>query len=567
MIIDVGQMPKGVDSVSTSFSSLIPFQINYSDWKLYNNEGGVGENWKVVGFDDGEWQMAKAAAMGNHMATTAYIRHVVQVPSLRDYHVLNVRVKYTGGLAVYFNDRLVARFNLEDEFDKSTEATTVHDASVFSKFHVILLTENAITGKNVMAFEVHRAAGQSEIVFDATGVFAVNDCSVVVDTFAAVDSSAVTNCQKEELLDLNPTIYGKLANEVNSYLAWTVENREGSKWNSFAMQTNNAISKLGFSVYTRYEEGEEYTSALAVTGQSTLSKQRSAWTMPVGIAGFTQFRYVIDTLASSAPSINAIVFQYCKSSASGSCPAIGNYPSVGEGEISPAKCADGFRGYSYRECSGGQLGEVKNDMCQYKLPAKLQYDNNNMEFVLNTQVSSGKPSYKNIIDEFYMQDSTPLPEGLKIDAKTGEITGMPIALMDSKAFTVRAKNPAGETYVVITISVRKGYCQPEGVFERTPVGETAVYQCAMQGSYVGTQKRACTLGAKDGEWQKASGFCMPVMAIVLLVVVVIVIIAVVVFLLMRTTRSAKAVGGVKGKSTKSAKKAAPKKTSTKAVKV
>ena len=75
------------------------------------------------------------------------------------------------------------------------------------------------------------------------------------------------------------------------------------------------------------------------------------------------------------------------------------------------------------------------------------------------------------------------------------------------------------------------------------------------------------LGKKDGEWQKASGFCMPVVAIVLIVVVVIIIIAVVVFLLMRTTRSAKAVGGVKGKSGKSAKKTATKKPSAKAVKV
>ena len=66
---------------------------------------------------------------------------------------------------------------------------------------------------------------------------------------------------------------------------------------------------------------------------------------------------------------------------------------------------------------------------------------------------------------------------------------------------MRAENPAGETYVAITINVRKGYCMPEGVFERTLVGEVAVYQCALQGSYVGTQKRACVLGEKDGEWQ------------------------------------------------------------------
>ena len=67
---------------------------------------------------------------------------------------------------------------------------------------------------------------------------------------------------------------------------------------------------------------------------------------------------------------------------------------------------------------------------------------------------------------------------------------------------------------------------------------------------------------KDGEWQKASGFCMPVMAIVL-IVVVIVIIVMVVFLLIRT-RSKKAVGGVKGKAVKTA---AAKKTATKTVKV
>ncbi|KAK8825249.1 hypothetical protein WA556_006536 [Blastocystis sp. ATCC 50177/Nand II] len=385
------------------------------------------------------------------------------------------------------------------------------------------------------------------------------DMLIVVMPFN--DDSAVHTCSKEELLSLNPTIYGALDNEVDSYLAWTVENLEGSKWNSFALQTNEDVSSFGFSIYARWE-GDEFVSALAQTGQTMYDRTRSAWAMPIGIAGFTQFRYVIDTIASAAPSINAIVFQYCKPSGSGTCPGIGNYPSVGEGEISPAKCANGFRGYAYRECHDGVLGDVKNDKCEYKLPARLGYENNNMEFVMNKEVSSGKPSYKNIITRFYMQGSTPLPAGLTLNEQTGEITGKPIALLNTTTFTVKAENPKGEAYVVITISVRKGYCPSEDVFERTDVGEVAVYQCALRGSYVGTQTRACVLGEKDGEWQKASGFCMPVMVIVLIVVVVIVIIAVVVFLLMRT-RSKKAVGGVKGKA---AKTAGAKKTATKTVK-
>ena len=378
----------------------------------------------------------------------------------------------------------------------------------------------------------------------------------------SITASAVHTCSKEDLLNLNPTIYGELNNEVDSYLAWTVENLEGSKWNSFALQTNEDVSSFGFSIYSRWE-GDEFVSALAQTGQLMHDRERSAWAMPIGIAGFTQFRYVIDTIASAAPSINAIVFQYCKPSGSGTCPGIGNYPAVGEGQISPAKCAEGFRGYSYRECHDGVLGDVKNDKCEYKLPTKIQYENNNMKFVMNTEVSSGKQSYRNHITEFFMQDSTPLPAGLTLNEQTGEITGKPIAQLNTKTFTVRAENPVGQTYVAITINVCKGYCMPEGVLERTDVGETAVYQCALQGSYVGTQKRACVLGAKDGEWQKASGFCMPVLTIVLIVVVVIVIIVVVVFLLIRT-RSKKAVGGVKGKAVKTA---AAKKTATKTVTV
>ena len=42
-------------------------------------------------------------------AITVYIRRDVNIPSLEDYHVLNSRMKYTGGVVVYFNGNTVAR--------------------------------------------------------------------------------------------------------------------------------------------------------------------------------------------------------------------------------------------------------------------------------------------------------------------------------------------------------------------------------------------------------------------------------------------------------------------------
>ena len=77
-----------------------------------------------------------------------------------------------------------------------------------------------------------------------------------------------------------------------------------------------------------------------------------------------------------------------------------------------------------------------------------------------------------------------------------------------------------------------------------------MYDCALGGSYVGTQKRACKLGETNGEWQSITGYCMPIAMIIILVVIAIIIIFVVVFLVVRVNRKAKAVGGVKGKSVK-----------------
>ena len=109
----------------------------------------------------------------------------------------------------------------------------------------------------------------------------------------------------------------------------------------------------------------------------------------------------------------------------------------------------------------------------------------------------------------------------------------------------------------VSIIVRKGQCLPEGVFERTDVGEIAEYPCSNQGNYVGTQKRACVLGEKDGVWQKASGYCISVATLIIVVFIVVVLVLV----LVRKTKKTKAVGGVKNK--KVAKKApsakAPKK--------
>ena len=460
MIFEMGQVPSGVSSVSTVFSSLLPFQIEYDSWKMWNSVESVAEDWKDVDFDDAGWETRKAAELGNHVSTTAYIRHEVSIPSLEDYHVLNVRMRYAGGVAAYFNGRLVARFNLDEKVGEETEAMGVHNATLFSKFHVVLPTVGAVVGTNVIAFEIHRAAGEIAIVFDATGVFGVNDCSPVMDSFASIEvlrrvwywnpdamqSYTLEMGTKEDLMDLNPLNYGYIQNTVGSSLLWTVENLEGSKFNSFALETCAARTGYGFSVKGRWESSEEYMNALTMTDQSTKNRGRSAWSMPIGHASFSQLRFVVDKAASDYVYTNAFVIQYCVPSGEGACAAEGAYPSVRNGEMSVVRCPKFMTSYTYRMCNNGVLGEVQQE-CHYKQPTNLAYSQASFGVFAGTPFSSGVPTYGNFISSFEVIEGA-LPSGLTLNASTGEISGETAG--DDCSVTIKGSNADASTTVTVS---------------------------------------------------------------------------------------------------------------------
>ena len=205
LTVDVGEMELEMEelygngqgtprTVSTTFSTFFPFQVEFTEWKVYQGDS-VPAGWNTANFDDATWETKKAAEIPNSASVTTYIRKSFQLTNVDDYQVLNVRMKYAGGVAVYFNGNRVARFNLIDDFESNTESIEVHDATIFSKFHIILVTAGVQEGTNVIAFEVHRPVGTSSsepFVFDATGVFGVETCSTTIDSYSAVDSTAPT---------------------------------------------------------------------------------------------------------------------------------------------------------------------------------------------------------------------------------------------------------------------------------------------------------------------------------------------------------------------------------------
>ena len=551
MSVDIGEFRFEVDQMMSSsksilFSSYLPFQNEFTNWKV--QPGEVTNDWMSLDYNDETWEEKKASEIGTVSNIAVYLRHQFSIPSLSDYSALNVLVKFGGGLVAYFNGHKVARFNLPSEVTASTHAPSEHDASKPTFFHIILNMVEPSTSKNVIAFEIHRPVDTSSSVpvsFYATGVFGVNDCSIVRDSFLSSDSTGFTSGTIDNLFDLSPLTTSQLSsNEVPS-ISWEVENLEGSRFNSYGLLSGSTSSNWGFSLFGTVQS--ETIKLHEVIGETTQSRSRSYYNVSAGLMEFSALRWQLDILPSSGtvPPLTEILVMYCKSSGE-LCPGVDNFPTVAEGQISPSVCGEGMTGYSYRECSGGVLGEVKTDKCRYKIPENISYKSTHYEFVRDIPVETDAPTYSNIIMNWYLENNAVLPEGLVLDNSTGVISGTPTNATELKTFTVVGQNPSGVSSVEITISVRVGECIAEGVWPKTPVDTTAVYECKVQGSYFGSQKRVCMLGKQDGEWQAVSGMCISYLIVVVVVVVVVIILVVLVVLILKISKRKKAVKGVKG---------------------
>ena len=537
-IMQIPEMETRPAAVSTTFSSFFPFQMEYSEWKVEQSLQGVPSDWTQVEFDDSAWRSTLASQINGTEAITTYIRKAFVLPNTEDYQVLNIHIRYAGGVVAYYNGQRVGRFNLEKEFTAMTESITVHDVTLLSRFHVILPTAGSRQGANVVAFEVHRPVGASSsesIVFDATGVFGVDTCSTVVDSYAVVTSTPLKSGSLNGIMDLDPYTTGTLPMDVGTYLEWKVENLESSKWNTFNILGGSTVRNWGF-VLTGTLDSENATEPLTLYHASNLtlvSNEKKMVEVPVAVAGIHGVRWEVTDSGDRVPALSSVHMGYCKALGA-VCPGVDAYPAVGEGQISASVCPEGFIGYSYRICLDGVLSDIQMDHCTYKVPEDVHYASSRLVFVEDTRVSSGTPLFKNVVTRW--STNAALPRGLVLNEETGEISGIPTETTELLSFTIYAENPSGAATVVVTLQVRKGVCPADGVFPVTVVGEEAVYECSRQSQSIGTQRRYCMLGSRDGEWGLVKGSCIPMALVVVGVLIALGVVLVVIYLLLRIRR-------------------------------
>lgn len=492
------------------FSSYLPFQMGVDEWKVYKENTLVRETWLGIEYNDTNWSSLRASRIGTSDALTLYVRKSFDIPNISDYHVLNVRVKYSGGIAAYVNGIRVALFNLDYYYDSFSEALTSNNGTVISLFHAILPYVGGRTGKNVIGFEIHRPKDQSTkipFVFDATGVFGVDDCSVVLDSLDHILGNFYYEGYPWEYLnDMDPHTVSQLPGEKDEYLEWNYENGDGIKFNHFGFLGYSDVDSWSFTYKGNYDYGSNIL--YNVTGLALHYRGEYRFPAPYGSKKWT--RLVLTTQYYHRPRSFEIVealLYYCVPSPYQACATQGSFPSVGDGELSVAPCPNGYVGEQYRLCSHGVFGEIDRD-CHLLKPELLRYDPIESPFIIGVPASIPSPHYVGLIDTFFLNEGVTLPDGLTLDEHTGAITGVPRTRLIQGAYTINGKNDKGSVSTVLAFSIRPQQCKADG-YPSLDVGMAVITKCSSLGDFFGLTSRTCVMGESDGVWSEPHGECFP----------------------------------------------------------
>lgn len=553
-VVTLGGVPRVTEKpsvVTRTFSTNIVIPTGSTEWRVLKQSPPA--NWNSPSFDHTVWNKITGGEAGTYEVKTNYFRHEFQISSLTTYPVLNVAVRWGAGIIGYLNGNIVYRSNMERNPAFETSATQQRKSSSMTEFSIPLQMKGGVVGKNILAFELHRTsemASSENNYFNGFAILATGECAIVRNDVLSYSASTPVSGYASYLFDTTSYNYISWDWTPETYFEWDYENLEGVIFNEYRFYSDSFYGKASWNMYSMRPDDKIYFLFDSIKDASLPDRSVAKFKVPNGILGYNKFKVNFnDVSVASGFTIDEIEFAYCPYSTAKTCPGVDSYPMTGDGEISVSFCPDYYEGYSYRECVNGRLGEVKLDKCTKLAPTKVEFEEPIFTIYAGIEVTTIVPKVYGLVDDF--QIMPPLPDGLRLDTKTGAVKGAAKNTTSQiETYTVTAYNEKGSAEGTFQLKIIVGYCDAEDEFPTTLVGKTVEYNCKDKGDdYYGTLKRTCQVGESGPEWGKVSGMCLTkgsftALGVLLVVVIIVVILAVI--KVIRDKKTAKARTGVRG---------------------
>ncbi|KAK8791028.1 hypothetical protein WA158_005659 [Blastocystis sp. Blastoise] len=433
----------------------------HTTWKYSNTGSAAASNWNTVTFNEAGWKEGQPNAFDAPNGNTQYFRFSFDINSINSYGSIVYNVKTRYGLVVYVNGVESYRYNLPNGvIDFSTPCKNLLSESIYVGSAESISFGNIVSGKNVVAIEVHRIAGAANVIDF--------DCSILL---AADGSYRVLDGEASSELATDPDVYKAF------------DNIQGSVYIS-------STRCAGASPTWTYKNGrKEYISSYTIiTGPKCNARHPSTWELQGSNNGvrWTTLHYVENHMFTyysdsySALFYNDKVYNmyrfktiqcgniaidpegYWAESECGltgqqgfQLAEIGLYSKKVSGACKPT--TDGFSGsveggHAYKECPLYKEGRIEAlctsgvlgtpiDYCVNSKPASITYNPDVLtvykgyDFSITPIVAA--------LDYVCSANVTAIPTGVNFNTATGAFSGKTSTLFESQKITVTCTNKAG----------------------------------------------------------------------------------------------------------------------------
>lgn len=462
------------------------------------------ENWYKKTFDDSLWVSSTIADIQS-VNRFVLLRKRISLPRYRDYAGLSFVLNYNGGVVLYLNGNLHARYNLD------LPITNVS----------LPITPFASTQKAVVSVNLVDSNITDTLQISILSYCPVSNIPMVLRVVAkpiikeeSLESSMLITMSHSE-------VFSKNDNGIQDYYSvnmlsfpevrfdWEFQNMEDTPFNTLFLQTST-IDHLLITISCINNYRGESIIILKRYELTHENYQSSHIPISLGLLYCDKYTVILNSDYVERPlfRIYQMYFYYDLSYDDSFCSNNGLYHAVKENDLSAVPCSHSQRNYAYVRCLNQRFSSLSTDLCYSDLPSNLAYILPKKPLAINSILPDIVPSFDGEVLRFFTYES--LPAGVFLNSTTGALAG---SITESspgfRTLRIFGENKQHLVSTTIRLSYTHYTCEDDGYWQSNlTYSHTLSFSCGMKGKGLGVITRRCRIDYQSAIWEEVIGSCI-----------------------------------------------------------